>query len=61
MLDDEHGGSFVAAQLADVPAAWSDVLRRDVESVTIADFVVLDTGARDADLSLDLVVLARGQ
>ena len=57
-LDDTHGGSFVDAQLAADPAGWSDALRRDVESVSTADFAVLDTTECDADASLDLVVLA---
>ena len=57
-LDPAHGGSFVEAQLAAVPEQWGTELRRDVESVTTADFVVLADAERDVDRSLDLVALA---
>jgi SAM-dependent methyltransferase len=58
-LDEVHGGSFVAAQLAGSPDAWPAPLRLDVESVTAADFEIVDAHDRDVDASLDLVVLAR--
>ena len=52
-------GSFVAAQLAQPPDAWSDELRRDVAGIELADFPVLPAAVADVDLALDLVVLAR--
>jgi SAM-dependent methyltransferase len=58
-LDREHGGSFVAAQLAAPPVEWSSRLRADVEVVTADDFAVLSAVERDVAASLDLVVLAR--
>lgn len=58
-LDAVHGGSFVAAQLAAPPEAWSGRLRADVESVTTADFALRSAAEADLDASLDLVLLAR--
>lgn len=58
-LDRRHGGSFVDAQLAAPPDAWSDRLRSDVESVTAEDFEIRRDERHDVDASLDLVVLAR--
>jgi hypothetical protein len=49
----------VAAQLAGSPDVWPAALRADVESVTAADFEIVDAVERDVDASLDLVVLAR--
>ncbi len=57
-LDERHGGSFVDAQLAASPHAWSAALRADVESVTTADFETVAADEREVDTSLDLVVLA---
>jgi SAM-dependent methyltransferase len=58
-LDAAHGGSFVEAQLAVAPSAWSTALAEDVRSITAEDFEIVDGEARDVDASLDLVVLAR--
>jgi SAM-dependent methyltransferase len=58
-LDRRHGGSFVGAQLSTPPRDWPETLRRDVASVTTADFAVLAADVHDVDESLDLVVLAR--
>jgi SAM-dependent methyltransferase len=58
-LDARYRPSFVDAQLAAAPDQWSEDLRRDVASVTLDDFPVVDAVARDVDESLDLVVLAR--
>jgi hypothetical protein len=59
-LDAKHGGSIIDAQidraLADEP--WPAELLSDVESVTVDDFQILDTSARDIDESLDLVAIA---
>jgi SAM-dependent methyltransferase len=57
-LDARHGGSLVDAQVAVALGGgrWPAGLRADVESVTVADFV-LQTA--DIDASLDLVVFAR--
>jgi SAM-dependent methyltransferase len=59
-LDAKHGGSIIDAQidraLADEP--WPAELLSDVESVTVYDFQILDTSARDIDESLDLVAIA---
>jgi SAM-dependent methyltransferase len=55
-LDRRHGGSFVDAQLATPPDAWTAQMRTDVSSVTDADFAIVDA---DLDSCLDLVVLAR--
>jgi SAM-dependent methyltransferase len=57
-LDASHGGSFVAAQLAAPPDAWSRQLAADVASISTADFPIVDARERDVDISLDLVVLA---
>ncbi len=57
-LDAAHGGSLVAAQLANAPGSWSEQLRAAVASVVTDDFVVLDGAERDVDESLDLVTLA---
>ena len=57
-LDAVHGGSFVAAQLAAPPEAWSERLRVDVESVTTADFELRPAADADIDASLDLVLVA---
>jgi SAM-dependent methyltransferase len=56
-LDARHGGSLVDAQVAVALAggSWPAELRSDVESVTVADFV-LQPG--DVDASLDLVAFA---
>jgi SAM-dependent methyltransferase len=56
-LDARHGGSIVDAQVAVALAGgqWPDALRTDVESVTVADFVL---GPDEVDASLDLLVLA---
>ena len=56
-LDRTHGGSFVDAQLAAPPNAWSERLRNDVESVTADDFEIERDDRRDVDAALDLVVL----
>jgi 2-polyprenyl-3-methyl-5-hydroxy-6-metoxy-1,4-benzoquinol methylase len=56
---DERYGSFVEAQLACAPDAWSDELRADVASIEVADFPVLPVGVAEVDIALDLVVLAR--
>jgi SAM-dependent methyltransferase len=58
-LDDAFGGSFVTAQLSAPPERWTAALRRAVESVRAADFLVLDGAERPVDASLDLVLLAR--
>jgi SAM-dependent methyltransferase len=58
-LDERHGGSFVAAQLASPPRRWSGQLRRDVASVTAGDFRILAADVHAVDDALDLVVLAR--
>lgn len=49
-------GGLVSAQLSLAPAQWSARLRADVDSVTTADFGMVDS---DLDESLDLIVLAR--
>ncbi|MDN5749172.1 MAG: class I SAM-dependent methyltransferase [Pseudonocardia sp.] len=56
-LDRRHGGSIVDAQVALALAGepWPEGLRRDVESVTCADFALHPD---DVDTSLDLLVLA---
>jgi SAM-dependent methyltransferase len=56
-LDARHGGSLVDAQVAVALAGgtWPAALRRDVESVTVADFMLQ---AGDVDASLDLVAFA---
>ena len=56
-LDTRHGGSLVDAQVAVALAGggWPAALRSDVESVTVADFL-LQPGELDA--SLDLVAFA---
>jgi SAM-dependent methyltransferase len=56
---DRRYGSFVGAQLATAPSAWSDELRTDVESVTTADFIVADDASIDVNESLDLLVTVR--
>jgi SAM-dependent methyltransferase len=56
--DRAHGGSFVEAQLAAPPDAWSAALLADVESIAADDFTVVPAAERDIDRSLDLVVLA---
>jgi SAM-dependent methyltransferase len=56
-LDAAHGGSFVEAQLAAPPGAWSAALRADVASVTVDDFEIRPDCAGDVDASLDLVVI----
>lgn len=58
-LDARHGGSFVDAQLAAPPDAWSAQLRADVAAVRVEDFLVLAADVHGADESLDLVVLTR--
>ena len=58
-LDAACGGSFVNAQLATPPDDWPPDLRRAVESVTEADFVVVGRPERPVDESLDLVLVAR--
>jgi SAM-dependent methyltransferase len=58
-LDARHGGSFVDAQLADVPQDWSAALTADVVSIGVEDFLVLAADVHGVDESLDLVVLAR--
>jgi SAM-dependent methyltransferase len=58
-LDRTHGGSFVDAQISVAPDGWSPQLRAAVESISTADFAVLDDGIRPVDESLDLVVLGR--
>jgi SAM-dependent methyltransferase len=57
-LDAAHGGSIVDAQVGVVlaGAAWPERLRRDVQSVTCADFAVRPDRL---DESLDLVAAAR--
>lgn len=57
-LDARHGGSIVDAQVTVALAGgeWPDALRRDVGSVTCADFAL---HADEIDASLDLLVLAR--
>jgi SAM-dependent methyltransferase len=52
---DARYGSFVDAQLADDPQAWTPELLADVAGVTTADFPIHE---RDVDASLDLVVAA---
>lgn len=56
-LDARHGGSIVDAQVAVALAGaeWPDALRRDVGSVTCADFVLHPD---DLDASLDLLAIA---
>ena len=56
-LDARHGGSVVDAQVAVALAGgdWPEALRRDVESVTVADFVLQEAAV---DASLDLVAFA---
>lgn len=56
-LDARHGGSIVDAQVAVAlgGGTWPAALRADVESVTVADFVL---GSAGVDASLDLLVLA---
>jgi SAM-dependent methyltransferase len=56
---DERYGSFVDAQLAQPPEAWSEQLRADVASVELADFPVVPAGVAEVDVALDLLVLAR--
>jgi SAM-dependent methyltransferase len=56
---DERYVSFVDAQLAHPPGEWSAELRRDVVSVSTADFRILAADVHEPDESLDLVVLAR--
>ncbi len=58
-LDRDHGGSFVAAQLATPADRWDTRLALDVAGVTTADFAVLTEHIAEVDGSLDLVVLAR--
>lgn len=58
-LDAAYAGSFVNAQIACARPQWSARLRAAVESVTTADFEVLEHPIRDVDESLDLVLLAR--
>jgi len=48
-------GSIVDAQLAAPPSRWSSELRREVEQVRAADFLV---GPDDVNGSLDLVAVA---
>lgn len=57
-LDARYGGSVAAAQVAAAltGCAWTEGLRRDVASVTCADFVLED---RDVDASLDLIAVAQ--
>jgi SAM-dependent methyltransferase len=57
-LDARYGGSLADAQVAAALTghSWSDGLRRDVASVTCADFVLDD---REVDASLDLVAVAQ--
>lgn len=59
-LDARHGGSIIDAQitraLADAP--WSAALLADVESITTANFDILDAHDRNIDDSLDLVAIA---
>jgi SAM-dependent methyltransferase len=57
-LDARHGGSFVDAQLAAAPDAWSRELLQDVVSVVTTDFVITPAHTRAVDESLDLVVVA---
>lgn len=56
-LDARHGGSLVDAQVAVAlgGGTWPAALRTDVESVTVADFVLQ---VADVDVSLDLVAFA---
>jgi len=56
-LDARHGGSIVDAQVAVVVEGhpWPEALRRDVQSVTCADFALR---AGEIDASLDLLVVA---
>jgi SAM-dependent methyltransferase len=54
---DSRYGSFVAAQLAAGPQMWPAQLRRDVASISAADFPVVAADRVDVDESLDLVVL----
>jgi 2-polyprenyl-3-methyl-5-hydroxy-6-metoxy-1,4-benzoquinol methylase len=56
---DARYGSFVEAQLAQSPEAWTEGLRADVANVELSDFPVLPAGVADVDVALDLVVLAR--
>jgi hypothetical protein len=58
-LDRRYDGSFVEAQLATPPDAWSERLRSDVTSVTVDDFSIDAAGVADIDVSLDLVHIAR--
>jgi SAM-dependent methyltransferase len=57
-LDARHGGSLVDAQVTVAlrGGAWPAVLKADVESVTVTDFVLQ---AAEIDASLDLVAFAR--
>jgi SAM-dependent methyltransferase len=59
-LDERHGGSIIDAQiaraLADAP--WPEDLLADVASVTIDDFDLIESSARNIDDSLDLVAIA---
>jgi SAM-dependent methyltransferase len=57
-LDAAHGGSFVDAQLASPPDAWSSQLGAAVAAVSVDDFPIIDALRRDVDTSLDLLVLA---
>jgi SAM-dependent methyltransferase len=59
-LDARHGGSIIDAQIARAvaDAPWPADLLADVESITTADFDLLESGARDIDESLDLVAIA---
>jgi SAM-dependent methyltransferase len=64
-LDARHGGSLIDAQIARALAGapWSPELLADVESITTADFDVVETGrdgrdTRHIDESLDLVAIA---
>jgi SAM-dependent methyltransferase len=56
-LDARHGGSLVDAQVAVALGGgpWPAALKADVESVTVADFVLQ---AAEVDASLDLVAFA---
>jgi SAM-dependent methyltransferase len=56
-LDARHGGSLVDAQVkvALAGSEWPAVLKADVASVTVADFVLQ---AADVDVSLDLLAFA---
>jgi len=59
-LDERHGGSIIAAQiaraLADAP--WPEDLLADVASVTTDDFDLIEAADRNIDDSLDLVAIA---